>query len=74
MQRIVLELKILRANIDVTIEKGMEQTIGYMDRCGGTINEGHFILFDRSSTRSWDEKLWHRTAQYDGRTIMLWGM
>ena len=73
-QRIVLELKILRSNIEETIRKGVEQTVGYMDKCGGTINEGHFILFDRRPDRPWDEKIWHRTEQYGGRTIEVWGM
>ena len=73
-QRIVLELKILRSNEEGTIRKGLEQTAGYMDQCGGVINEGHFILFDRRPGRSWEEKLWHRTEQYGGREIMVWGM
>ena len=73
-QRIVLELKILRSNIEKTIEKGLEQTTDYMDKCGGTINEGHFILFDRRPNRSWDEKIWHRMEQYNGRIITVWGM
>ena len=73
-QRIVLELKILRSNIEETIRKGLEQTVGYMDKCGGTINEGHFILFDRRPGRSWEEKIWHRTETYNGRTIVVWGM
>lgn len=73
-QRIVLELKILRGNIDTTIQKGLEQTTGYMDTCGGTINEGHFILFDRTPGKPWEEKLWHRTEEYAGRTIEVWGM
>ena len=73
-QRIVLELKILRGNIDTTIRKGLEQTTGYMDTCGGTINEGHFILFDRTPGKPWEEKLWHRTEEYAGRTIEVWGM
>jgi hypothetical protein len=73
-QRIVLELKILRSNIEETIRKGLEQTVGYMDKCGGTINEGHFILFDRRPGRSWEEKIWHRTENYQGRTIEVWGM
>ena len=73
-QRIVLELKILRSNIEETIQKGLEQTAGYMDKCGGTINEGHFILFDRRPGRPWEEKIWHRTEQYEGRTIEVWGM
>lgn len=74
VQRIVLELKILRSNLESTIEKGLEQTARYMDRCGGTVNEGHFILFDRHSDRSWDEKLWHRRYEYNGRQIEVWGM
>ena len=73
-QRIVLELKILRSNVEATIQKGLEQTAGYMDKCGGVINEGHFILFDRRPDRSWDEKIWHRTEQYNGRTITVWAM
>lgn len=73
-QRIVLELKIFRSNMDATIEKGLQQTIEYMDKCGGTINEGHFILFDRRPGRSWEEKLWHRTEIYQGRRIEVWGM
>lgn len=73
-QRIVLELKILRSNLEATIRKGLEQTAQYMDRCGGTINEGHFILFDRRPDRLWEEKLWHRTETYNGRSIEVWGM
>ena len=74
LQRIVLELKILRSNVEETIRKGLEQTSGYMDKCGGTINEGHFILFDRRPDRPWDDKIWHRTEYYNGRTIEVWGM
>ena len=73
-QRIVLELKILRSNVEETIRKGLEQTSGYMDKCGGFINEGHFILFDRWPDRPWDDKIWHRTEHYNGRTIEVWGM
>ena len=73
-QRIVLELKILRSNIEETIRRGLEQTTGYMDQCGGIINEGHFILFDRRPGRPWDEKIWHRTEHYNGRVIEVWGM
>lgn len=74
LQRIVLELKILRSNPEATIEKGLEQTARYMDRCGGTVNEGHFILFDRRPGRSWDEKLWHDRREHGGRQIEVWGM
>ena len=73
-QRIVLELKIFRTNMEATIAKGLEQTVAYMDKCGGTINEGHFILVDRRPNRSWDEKIWHRTELYNGQKIEIWGM
>ena len=73
-QRIVLELKIFRSNMAATIEKGLQQTLEYMDKCGGTINEGHFILFDRRPERSWDDKIWHRTEVYRERKIEVWGM
>ena len=73
-QRIVLELKIFRSNMEATIEKGLQQTVEYIDKCGGTINEGHFILFDRRPGIPWDEKIWHRTEVRDGRKIEVWGM
>lgn len=73
-QRIVLELMIFRNNMDATIANGLKQTLEYMDKCGGTINEGHFILFDRRPERSWDDKIWHRTEVYRGRKIEVWGM
>lgn len=73
-QRIVLELKILRSSLEPTIQKGLEQTARYMDKCGGFINEGHFILFDRTPGKPWEEKIWHRTERYGERQIGVWGM
>ena len=73
IQRIVLELKILREALDTTIDKGLQQTSDYMDLCG-SIDEGHLIIFDRSQTKTWEERIWHKTCQYQGRTIMVWGM
>lgn len=74
VQRIVLELKIFRSNLEKTIEEGLKQTAAYMDRCGGTINEGHFILFDRTPGKPWEKKIWHTSKQYAGRTLIVWGM
>ena len=54
-QRVVLELKILRGDLEKTIEKGLEQTAAYMDLCG-SVDEGHFIVFDRSGSKTWDER------------------
>ncbi len=73
VQRIVLELKLLRGDLETTIEKGLEQTAGYMDLVG-SVDEGHFILFDRSSGKSWDERIWHQKRRFHGREIMVWAM
>lgn len=73
VQRIVLELKIKRGSLDQVIEKGLEQTYDYMDRVG-SVDEGHLIIFDRSQTKTWDERIWHKTCEYQGRQIMIWGM
>ena len=73
VQRVVLELKILRGDLEKAIEKGLEQTSGYMDTVG-TVDEGHLIIFDRSGSKSWDERIWHEQREYNGRTITVWGM
>lgn len=59
--------------IDVTIEEGLAQTADYMDRAG-TSEAGHLIIFDRSKEKTWDERIWHRKYQLNGRDIIVWGM
>ncbi|MGM0520349.1 MAG: ATP-binding protein, partial [Campylobacterota bacterium] len=56
MQHIVIETKILYSNLDETIKQGITQTKEYMDKVNST--EGVLIVFDRSSDKSWDEKVW----------------
>lgn len=73
VQRIVLELKIKRGSLDSVIEKGLEQTLEYMDSVG-SVDEGHLIIFDRSGDKSWEERIWHHPAEYQGHPIMVWGM
>ena len=73
VQRIVLELKIKRGTLDKVIEEGLRQTAEYMDLVG-SVDEGHFIIFDRSQEKTWDERIWHKPYEYAGRTIMVWGM
>lgn len=72
MQRVVLELKIQRKSRDVTIAEGIEQTAGYASTCGA--DEAHLILFDRSGTLSWDQKIWERTENFAGKDVFVWGM
>ena len=72
-QRIVLELKILRGALEPTIEKGLQQTAEYMDIVG-SVDEGHLIIFDRSQSKTWEERIWHESRNYAGRTILVWSM
>lgn len=58
MQHIVIETKILYANLDETIKQGIEQTKEYMDKVNAS--EGVLIVFDRSSSKEWDEKVWDK--------------
>ena len=48
-QRIVIECKVLRRSdrksLAGNIERGVEQTLGYMKKCHA--GEGHLVLFDR---------------------------
>lgn len=69
-QRIVIELKILRG--PQTLPEGLSQTAGYMDTCNPT--EGHLIIFDRSTNKSWDEKIYQKVELLDGKTIHVWGL
>ncbi|MBO4744913.1 MAG: ATP-binding protein [Bacteroidales bacterium] len=73
VQRVVLELKIKRGDLDKVIQKGLEQTVGYMDTVG-SVDEGHLIIFDRTQEKTWDERIWHKPYEYEGRTIVVWGM
>ncbi len=73
VQRVVMELKILRHSMERTIEDGLRQTAEYIDLCG-SVDEGHLIIFDRSGEKSWDDRIWHRPYEYGGHTILVWGM
>ena len=73
IQRIVLELKLKRGNLEKLIEEGLKQTWEYMDTAG-SVDEGHLIIFDRTQELSWEERIWHRASEYNGHPIMVWGM
>ena len=52
-ERFVIECKVLRdsdkKSLASTVEKGVEQTLGYMEKCGA--NEGHLVVMDRRSEK-----------------------
>jgi len=71
VQRVVIELKILRGTMERTVTEGLEQTAGYMDRCRA--DEGHLVIFDRRPKVAWSKKIFRRTKKAGGRTIVVWG-
>lgn len=72
VQQVVLELKLRRGKLETAIQQGVEQTVGYMDRCN--TNEGHLLLFDRDPQRSWQEKIFRLEQTFNSRPVTIWGM
>ncbi len=71
-QRVVIETKLRRGTLKRTIQLGLEQTWGYMDRCGA--DDGHLVIFDRDTEKSWEEKVFMQDETYRGKMIKVWGM
>ena len=71
-RRFVVECKILHKSLERTIGDGLEQTAGYMDRCGA--EAGHLVIFDRDEGKPWEEKLFRRVESIGGADIHVWGM
>ena len=70
-RRHVVECKVLRGSLEATIREGLEQTLAYMDKCGG--ETGHLVIFDRAESKSWDEKLFRREESLGDRAVTVWG-
>ena len=72
-QTIVLwiELKILRGNMEKTIQTDLDQTADYADRAGA--DEAHLLIFNRDRNVSWDEKIFRRQETHQGRSMTVWG-
>ncbi len=71
-QRVVLELKIARGELEKVVQAGLEQTVAYMDRSGA--REGHLVTFDRRAGRTWEERIYHSVETRQSHTIGVWGM
>lgn len=67
VQKVVIELKLLRKSLEKTVAEGFVQTAGHMDRCG--FSEGRLVIFDRTGGRSWEEKISDRLESVDSREI-----
>ena len=62
----------LSKDLERTIAEGVEQTRGYMDRCG--TEAGHLVVFDRAPERPWAEKIFRRAPSGVGVPVTVWGM
>ena len=71
-RKFVVECKLLHKDLERTIDEGLAQTRGYMDRCGAVA--GHLIVFDRAPDRTWGEKIFRREASTAGGPVTIWGM
>lgn len=71
VQRVVIELKILRGSLDALLAKGLEQTSEYADKVKA--DEAHLVIFNRNPEIPWEEKIWQRNEKFHDRTIFVWG-
>ena len=71
-RKVVVECKILHRSLERTVAEGVEQTAGYMDRCGA--EAGHLVIFDRRENRRWADKVFRdRRTSAGGAAIEVWG-
>jgi hypothetical protein len=72
VQKVAIELKVLRKSLERTIEQGIEQTLAYRDRTGAP--EAHLVIFDRDPVKPWSDKIFRRVEERGGRKVLVWGM
>ncbi|MBN2441736.1 MAG: hypothetical protein JXJ04_10320 [Spirochaetales bacterium] len=68
----MIELKIKHGSLDATRQQGLEQITAYMDKSGA--DEGYLVIFDKTPGITWEEKIFRETADFQGKTIVVWGM
>ena len=81
-RRFVIECKALRdsdrRSLEATVERGVEQTLGYMARCGA--EEGHLLVFDRRGEREGEPgavrdpsgRCLGEEREREGRRVAVW--
>lgn len=70
LQRIVIEIKILRG--DQSITKGLEQTAQYLDTVNA--NEGYLLIVDKTPNKPWSDKIFNEQQKMNKYTIGIWGV
>ena len=71
IQRIVIEIKLRRGDLETVVAKGLEQTVDYARHADA--DEAHLMVFDRSPGRTWDERIWRRDENFGGFAVTVWG-
>jgi hypothetical protein len=66
-QKYPVEIKLWRG--EKSLEKGVEQTLHYMDVYG--VTEGWLALFDRTSQTPWDKKIYMDKKTVDEKTVTI---
>ncbi|MBU0566574.1 AAA-like domain-containing protein [bacterium] len=69
-QRFVIELKLLRDQY--CEEEGLEQIARYLDRLG--LDHGYFILFEIDPKIPWENRIYRKEVEQDGKKVSLIGM
>jgi hypothetical protein len=72
VEKTVIELKIAHGGVARTLAQGLEQTVAYQDRVGGS--EAHLVIFDRDPEKPWSEKIYRRAETFQSRRVTVWGM
>jgi hypothetical protein len=65
-----IELKLWRG--EKSLAEGLEQTLRYMDTYGS--REGWLALFNRNATAQWEDKIFLRKENVDGKTVTIVGL
>ncbi len=70
----VIECKVVgeKKGLESTIDKGLEQTAWYMDRCAA--EAGHLVVFELRPNKSWEERVFRRDPEPGAPPITVWGM
>jgi hypothetical protein len=69
----------LHKSLEATLAAGLTQTWECADRCAA--DEAHLVIFDRTPSKPWEEKIFQQEAVYHGTAerplafpITVWGM
>jgi len=65
-----LELELYYDNY--TESEGLEQLNRYLDQLD--LKRGYLVIFDRRKTKSWEERLYWKEVEYEGKQIAVVGM